>query len=126
MDPEELVDAVYAAAWAGDVEGALALCAPEGEWHPIAGLGDMDHPLWRWGPGSQSLRTYFAEILPVASEFMEGYAVLSVEREVIGDLVVSRLRSTHGYGVMVFRIAGGQLTDIYVISGASRDRFEPF
>ena len=93
---------------------------------PGRGPRAMDDPAWRWGSGPQPLRTYFSEILPAAAEVMEGYAVLSVERDVVEDLVVSRIRSTHGHGVLVFRTADDRLTDVYVISGASREQFRPF
>ena len=59
------------------------------------------------------MREYVTEILPRATAGMDGYAIESVERDVIDELVVARIRSSHGSGVMVFRVAEGLLTDIW-------------
>lgn len=39
----------------------------------------------------------------------------------IDDLVVSRIRSSHGSGVMVFRVVDDKVAEIWVINGLGRD-----
>lgn len=113
---EAVVDAMYAAIFSGDVEGALSWCHPDAMWHGLTSApigGDLE------------MREYINK-LPDGISSMRDYALESVERDVIDGLVVSRVRSTHGSGVMVFRVADGLISDIWVISSKGRDSAEPF
>ena len=118
MSNVDVVDAVYAGVFSGTPEDGLAHCAPGAQWHPmdLATIGSVPE-WWRWGEGRQSLETYLTEILPAAAQHMDGYAVTQMDRDTIGDLVVTRVRSTHGAGVMLFRVVRGKLCDIWVFSG---------
>jgi ketosteroid isomerase-like protein len=91
----DVIDAMYAAVFAGDVDRALTLCTPDAQWH-----GVTPAPVC----GDHTMRSYLLEILPGAIASMPDYAVLAVERDTIDDLVISRLRTTEGSGVMVFRV----------------------
>ena len=42
------------------------------------------------------------------------------------ELVVTKFRSTHGSGVMVFRVSNEKLTDIWVINSKGRDAVGAF
>ena len=118
MTPEEVVDAFYAAAFAGDGDAALALTAPDGQYHPFGAI--EDEPIWRWGPGPLPLRVYATEILPDFAEAVTDYAITSVERDTLDGLVVSRMRTSLGSGVMVFRVEDEKLTDIWVVPSRGR------
>ena len=109
---EEVIDAMYTALFAGDVDGALRHCADDAQFHaatPVSMRGD--HPMG----------TYLTELFPQTVAEMQDYAVLNLERDEIDDLVVSRVRSTHGSGVMVFRVADGKVTDIWSINSRGRE-----
>jgi ketosteroid isomerase-like protein len=112
MTAEEVIDAMYAAVFAGDVEGALAYCSDDAVWH-----GVTPAPV----TGDVAMRRYLGELLPDAIGTMAGYTVTSMERDTIDELVVVRLRSTHGSGVMVFRVADELIRDICVINSQGRD-----
>lgn len=109
---EDVIDSMYEAVFAGDVETALSLCASDAEYHAVT-------------PGPSSgiypIRTYLSEILPAGISQMNDYAVTSVERDSIDELVVSRVRSTHGSGVMVFRVCDGKIRDIWAINSKGRE-----
>jgi ketosteroid isomerase-like protein len=111
-DHGAVVDAMYAAYFAGDIEGALEHCHEDAEWHGITPA-----PI----AGTHSIRTYLSELLPGAIEGMTDYAILSVDRDSIDDLITSRVRSTHGSGVMVFRVVDEKISDIWVINSKGRD-----
>ena len=114
--PAEVVDAVYAALFAGDAERALGLCAPGGQWHTLT-------PFHEWH-GSYPLETYAREVAPRALTTLPGYRVDSMERDEIDTLLVARIRSSwndgaeraRGSGVTVYRVADGNLTDIWSMS----------
>ena len=91
----ERFDDVYRA---GDIEGALALCSADAQWHAVT-------PGTRWS-GSHPIREYLTVILPGVAD-MDGYAVESWETEVLDELVIAKLPSTHGWGLMVFRCRTG-------------------
>jgi ketosteroid isomerase-like protein len=115
---QDVVTAAYDAYFAGDPDRALSHCTPDAKWHPLNtdrmdGLPDW----WTWGTGSQPLERYFREILPAAAANMDGYAVTDMQSDTIDRLVITRVRSTHGSGVMVFRVDADKLTDIWVMSG---------
>jgi hypothetical protein len=111
-DPEAVIDAMYAAYFAGDIEGAVAHCSQDAQWHGVTPAPTS---------GTHPIRTYLTQLLPDALGEMPGYAIESVERDVIDDLVISRLRATHGSGVMVFRVVDDLITDIWVINSKGRD-----
>lgn len=115
---EDVVDRMYGAFFAGDVDGALACCTADAQWHAVT-------PGTPWS-GSHGIRQYFTEILPGAMRDLDGYAVERVERDVIGELVVSRLWSSYGSGVMVFRVVDDKVSDIWVINSKGRDADRPF
>jgi hypothetical protein len=122
MTPEEVVDAFYAGVFTGDHEAALSHCAADAVYHPLLAVG-QSVPDWQWGDPPLPLRTYVTEILPefAASERAgQDYALTSIERDTIDTLVVSRLRTTLGSGVMIFRVEDEKLTNIWVISAAPR------
>lgn len=113
MTPEEaVIDSMYAAYFAGDVDGAIAHCAPGAMFHCVTPA-----PIH----GDLSMRDYFTTFLPNAIEEMADYNILSVEREVLDELVVSRLRSTHGSGLMVFRVVDSKVSDLWVINTNGRE-----
>lgn len=118
MSNEAVVDAVYAAAFSGTPADGLAHCAPGARWHPMNTATFTSRPeWWSWGDGSQTLETYLTEILPTFAQHSDGYAVKQMDRDTIGDLVVTRVHSTLGAGVMLFRVVDGKLRDIWVFSG---------
>jgi hypothetical protein len=57
---------------------------------------------------------------------MTGYFIEAVHRDEVDDLVVTRLRSSHGSGVTVFRVVEDAITDIWSINAAGRDATQPF
>ena len=113
MDPLDVIDAFYDACFAGDIERALSHCSVDAQWHAVTP-----------GPGfagSYPIRQYVSEILPRSITEMENFNIESVERDVIDELVVSRVRTSHGSGVMVFRVAADQLTDIWGVNSKGRE-----
>jgi ketosteroid isomerase-like protein len=115
-DPLAVIDAMYAACFAGDIEAALAHCAPDAMWHSVT-----PSPL----PGSTPARTYF-EMLPQFMAERPGYAILEQDRHVHGDLVVAYVRTTLGRGTMTFRVAGGLVSDVWVINAEGRNTTDFF
>ena len=117
---EEVVDGFYAAVFARDVDGALAHCSDDAMYHPLVSP-TVALPGWRWGEGSLPIRTYVAEVLPeFLDDASDSYGITSMDRDVHDGLVVSRLRTTLGSGVMVFRVERGKLTDVWVMSAKGR------
>ena len=113
MSKADVVDAMYTAAFSGDVDGALAHCAPDAEYSIVTP-----------GPasGKHSMRTYFTEILPTAiAEMGPTYEVTRMDRDEIGDLVVARVTTTHGKGVLVYRVVDNVVTDFWVINALGRE-----
>lgn len=108
-----VIDEMYAAFMAGDVEGAMACCAPDAQWHAVTPTPDWN--------GSYPIRRYWEEILPQAIGLMSGYKVLSDERQVYGNLTVAFIRSNYGEGTMTFRIVNGKVTDIWAINIDGRE-----
>lgn len=121
MTPDEVVDAFYAGIFAGNHEAALAHCAPDALYHPLLAVGQSVAD-WRWGEGPLPVGIYVTEIMRefMASDRAQGYALTSMERDTVDTLVVSRLRTTLGAGVMVFRVEEDKLTNIWVLSSAPR------
>lgn len=108
----DVIDAMYEALFAGDIDAALSKCAPDALWH-----GVTPAPV----SGSHPMRTYLERILPEAIEAMTGWAMLEVQRDTFDELVVARMRTTHGAGLMIFRVADGSITDIWVINNQGRN-----
>lgn len=121
-EKQERIDQIYEAVFSGDLPSALAKCAPDAQYHVVTPLGGE----WDRYTGSHPVARYFEEILPAAIATMEDYRVDVVGRDTLDDLVVSRLRSSHGSGVMVFRVTDAGLTDIWAIHGQGREATGPF
>lgn len=117
-DPETVVDLVYTAAFNGDVEQALTYCSKDAQWHAVT-------PGTPW-TGSHAMRDYLTRILPEATQQANDYRIEALERDVFDDLVVARIRTTLGSGVMVFRVVNAELTDIWAMNSKGRDATGPF
>ena len=115
MTPEEVVDAFYAALFAGDHEAALSHCTPDAVYHSQITPGQTLPPAWRWGEGPIPVRVYLTEIMAEFMATAQDYAITSMERDTVDTLLVSRLRTTLGSGVMIFRVDGDKLAHIWVI-----------
>ena len=121
-DKQALIDEVYEAVFGGDLPAALARCASDAQYHVVTPLGGE----WDRYTGSHPVARYFEEILPAAIASMQDYSVEVVGRDTLDDLVVARMRSTHGSGVMVFRVTDARLTDIWAIHGQGREATGPY
>lgn len=117
MTPEEVVDAFYAALFAGDHEAALSHCTADAMFHPQVTSGQTLPPAL--SEGSIPVRRYVTELATFMSTAQD-YAVTSMERDTVDTLLVSRLRTTLGSGVMVFRVDGDKLAHIWVISSRAQ------
>ena len=120
MTPEEVVDAFYAALFAGDHEAALSHCTPDALYHPEITPGQILPPVWQWAEGPIPVRVYVTEIMAGFMTTAQDYAVTTMERDTVDTLLVSRLRTTLGSGVMVFRVDDDKLAHIWVISSKAQ------
>ncbi|MDP1794900.1 MAG: nuclear transport factor 2 family protein [Acidimicrobiales bacterium] len=102
----------------GDPASGLAHCAPDAVWHPVTPLpGVMD---------ALPVAQYFGELLPGWLQEYPDYTFEVVERSTFGDLVISKIRSNIGSGVMVFRVKDDKLTDIWALNNDGRDSTNGF
>jgi hypothetical protein len=109
---EQAVDSMYAALFSGDIDGALACCTDDAEYHIVTpGPASGDHPM----------RRYLTDIWPQAMSEMAGYQLTEMVRDTYAGLVVARLKSSHGAGVMLYRVVDGKVSDIWVINALGRD-----
>jgi len=118
MTPEEVVDAAYAGFRTGDPSAGLAHCADDARWHPVTPGTGYDEGL----PVSQ----YFGEALVSWMGKYPDYSLEVVERSTFDDLVISKIRSSVGSGVMVFRVRDDKLADIWMINNNGSDSVDGF
>ena len=108
---EQAVDAMYAALFSGDIDGALACCTDDAEYHIVTpGPSSGDH----------QMRTYLADIWPQAMSAMSDYQLTEIVRDTYAGLVVARMTTSHGAGVMLYRVVNGKVSDIWVINALGR------
>ena len=117
-DPETVVDRVYGATFAGDLEQALMYCSADAQWHAVT-------PGTPW-TGSHPMREYLGRILLEATGNVDEYEIETLERDVFDELVDARLRTTLGSGVMLFRVVEGRLTDVWAVNSKGREATGPF
>ncbi|MEY2398556.1 MAG: hypothetical protein QOJ00_1730 [Actinomycetota bacterium] len=118
MTPEEVVDAAFAGFITGDPSAGLAHCAADARWHPVTpGAGYAE---------SLPVARYFSEALPMWLGKHADYSFEVVERSTFDDLVISKVRSNIGSGVMVSRVKDDKLTDIWSINNNGRDSVDGF
>ncbi len=109
-----MVDAAYTAYFGGDTEGAIRHCADDAMWHAVTPVPDDE-----WS-GSHPIRRYWEEILPGTVARMPGYRFDDQMRHGRPPFVVTHLRSSHGAGIMVFRVIADKITDIWVMNAEGR------
>lgn len=72
------------------------------------------------------MRDYLGRILPEATGQVSAYEIETLERDVFDELVVARIRTSLGSGVMVFRVVDGELTDVWAVNSKGREATGPF
>lgn len=115
-DPEAVIDAMYAAIFAGDAEGALRHCTDDAEWHSVTPSPQS---------GSTSARAYVEMLLRFLADH-PGYRILEHDRRAWGDIVVTYLRTSLGRGTMTFRLVGDRVAEIWAINAEGRDATDFF
>lgn len=112
-----LVRSLFDAFLAGDAEGPAAV------WRDDATYTAVTPPL---GPLTLTKQQYWQEMLPQALAEMPGYSLEVSGVEAFGPLVVVHLRSCwdadgSAQGIMIFRLVGSEVAEVWAIHGDGRD-----
>lgn len=112
-DGARLVERAYVTFLAGrDVDAALEFFTDDAEWHPVT-----PHPT---RGSSIPIRLYWQD----SGEFLDGdggeWQVLDQRVHEHGPFVLSYVRSSHGEGLMVYRIVDRKIADIWAINADGR------
>lgn len=111
--PEQIVQRAYMEFIADrDVDAVLPYFTDDAEWHPVTPT-----------PGRSTsipVRDYWLD----AGDFLDGlgsdWIVHEQNVHSHGPFVITHVRSTHGEGVMVYRIVDGKISDIWAINALGR------